>query len=155
MSDHDTDGNSPECSALHSALLTAEPAELRGEGSSELARHLSECADCRALAEHILQTTSSLAARLQADVAGVQQRRRARTWHPAWTALPAAAALAGLLLIREVQLDEAVPRVGLLSEVRRPVVQAVVNAPGNRDVAVFKTKRNIIVVWDLGARGKL
>ena len=155
MKNHDTAGLTPECAALHSLLLTADPAELRAEGTSELARHLRACAHCRVLAGQILQTTSLLSARLSADVAIVQQRKRARTWQPAWIALPAAAVIAGLLIIRDLQPNQELPRVGALSQVKRPVVQTVVNAPRNRDVAVFRTNSNITVVWDLGTRGKL
>ena len=155
MNNPDTAGLTPECAALHSLLLTADPAELRAEGTSELAQHLRACAHCRALARQILQTTSLLAARLSADVALVQQRKRARRWRPAWIALPAAAVIAGLMIIPEIPPDQELPRVGELSQVKRPVVQTVVNAPGNRDVAVFRTNSNITVVWDLGTRGKL
>jgi hypothetical protein len=132
------------CDSARQALLTAELDELRGRGPGPLAAHVRACADCRAAGHKILNATYALAAKLDAPQ---------RSPWPAWIALPIAASLAGLFVMQAITSAPAVPRVGSLLDVKRPVVTPVVNAPPNRNVAVIKAADDIIVVWDLGAKG--
>jgi hypothetical protein len=79
--------------------------------------------------------------------------RVSRAGWPIWAALPVAAALAGLLVLRQDAKRARPPRIGSPFEVRQPVETPVVNAPANRDVAVFKVTDKVTVVWDLGVKG--
>lgn len=76
------------CEAMRGALLTAELAELRGEGNGEVATHLRTCASCRADAARVLQVTAALRTAV---------RRRRRRTGLVKAALPLAAA-AGVVL---------------------------------------------------------
>lgn len=49
-----------ECGSIHSRLLEAEPAELRGSGDSPVAVHVRACASCANDAARILSLTASL-----------------------------------------------------------------------------------------------
>ncbi len=139
------------CRTMRAAMLSAELSELQGRGPSEVAAHVRECASCRAAAQRILFANSRLAAQLE-QASGTKHTATTSAW-PVWLALPIAAALAGLFFLQQHRLQlEAIPRVGRLEDVRRPVATPVVNAPANRDVAVFRTAENITVVWDLGTK---
>ncbi|HTK56626.1 MAG TPA: hypothetical protein VL295_07370, partial [Gemmatimonadales bacterium] len=74
------------CEASRRALLQAELTELRGEGTTQLAVHIRECAACRRDAVRILVATAQLGA--------VIRRRRGRGWV---IAIPLAAAAALVL----------------------------------------------------------
>jgi len=148
---------SNECVRLRDALLTADPDELRGHGESALATHIRECALCARDAQRILGATALLAAELD-RTARITTARKVITpvdALPAWWALPIAAVLATVLIANELLRapEPEAPRVGLLEDVRRPAEVPVVNAPADRNVAVFRTTENITVVWDLGAKG--
>ncbi|MEX2284804.1 MAG: hypothetical protein WEE89_20115 [Gemmatimonadota bacterium] len=148
---------SDECMRLRDSLLTAEPDELRGHGQSDLATHIRDCARCSADAQRILGATALLAGQLDrtARIAPVRTVSKPSESLPAWWALPIAAVLASVLIANELRRapDPEAPRVGLLQDVRRPVDVPVVNAPADRNVAVFRTTENITVVWNLGAKG--
>ena len=139
------------CREVRAALLVAELDELRGRAESPWAAHVRTCASCRADAQRILTATAALSVELQ-RAARPSPRARASAW-PVWVALPIAAALAALLLIRDGRSQIPLPRVGNAEDVKTPVVQPVVNAPANRNVAVFEATNRITVVWDLGAKG--
>jgi hypothetical protein len=139
------------CHQAQPAMLTADLDELRGLGESELANHIRGCKACSQAAQRVLLATELLATNL--DSAARATRKPVR-WSPqsAWFALPIAAAVAAVLVSRPPQ-QLPLPRVGNLEDVKRPVVQPVVNAPANRNVAVFKATEMITVVWDLGSKG--
>jgi hypothetical protein len=163
----DRAGQNAECVQLRELLLTADPAELRGEGDTAIARHVRTCERCADAAQRILGATALLAARQSALAVGAarvsritdhgsritEQRRKSVAESPAWWALPIAAVLATVMIASTSGEPEVLPRVGSLEDVKRPVSVPVVNAPANRDVAVFQTTENITVVWDLGAKG--
>lgn len=141
------------CQEARQAMLTAEPADLRGSGDARLAHHIRSCLACRDAATRILQATDLLAAQLSDAARTTTTRKTARrSFQPAWVTLPLAAALAALLVTRPAG-EPQIPRVGNLEKVRRPVLQPVVNAPANRNVAVFNVTEKITVVWDLGSKG--
>ncbi len=54
------------CHDALDAMLTASPAELRGEGASPLAFHVRECGRCRAVARTILSEQAALDAAMAA-----------------------------------------------------------------------------------------
>jgi hypothetical protein len=132
------------------ALLIAEPDELRGLGETPLAQHIRSCAECRAAATRILAVTAMLSAELTASARVHRKPVRSRVW-PVWLALPVAAAISGIALVR-TSAEVRPPRDGAIADVQRPVSTPVVNTPPNRNVAVFKAAENITVVWDLGAK---
>jgi hypothetical protein len=148
---------SQECLRLRDSLLTADPDELRGHGGSALATHIRDCTRCARDAQRILGATALLAAQLDrtARIAPKRTVSKPSDALPAWWALPIAAVLASVLLVNELRRapEPEAPRVGLLEDVRRPVDAPVVNAPADRNVAVFRTTENITVVWNLGAKG--
>lgn len=162
------------CREVTNALLIADPAELKGIGSTPVAQHVRGCDECRRRAELILAETEVLAAALamvsqpqtaeplipapharldqhrldQHVPASVENQptRMVRIPAAAWAALPLAAALASVLLVRDVQLRPDLQPPDLLS-VRHPVSVPVVNAPADRDLAVIDTGDRITVVW--------
>lgn len=89
------------CEQMRSALRTADLAELRGEGSGDLAAHVRTCAACRAVAARILSGTKRL---------GVAVRGRARR-RAAAILVPLALA-AGIMLFVLVR-----PRVAVVTAV--------------------------------------
>src|SRR5687767_15981082 len=62
----DRAGQNAECGQLRELLLTADPAELRGQGDSAIARHVRSCQRCAEAAQRILGATALLAARQSA-----------------------------------------------------------------------------------------
>ena len=140
------------CSEARRALLIADLSELRGEGESPLAQHVRSCAECASAAQQILTVTAALAIRV--DQATVQRRANVRTraW-PIWIALPLAAAIASVLLVRDGNHVAPSPTAAALHTVKQPVTRTVVNAPADRNVAVIEATNKITVVWDLGAKG--
>ena len=140
------------CTEIRRALLTAELDELRGEGMSAVAQHVRTCADCKAAAQQILSVTAALAERVERATVPARKRVRPSAW-PVWVALPLAAMIASVLLVRESNTTPAFPRTGALQAVKQPVTRTVVNAPSNRNVAVIEATNKITVVWDLGAKG--
>jgi hypothetical protein len=140
------------CNEARRALLTAELEELRGEGTSAVAQHVRTCADCRAGAQQILSVTAAFADRVERATMPARKRARSSAW-PVWVALPLAATIASVLLVRDTNPSAPLPRTGALHAVKEPVTRTVVNAPSNRNVAVIEATNKITVVWDLGAKG--
>ena len=161
-----------ECASFREQMLEAEPAELRGEGESPLARHVRDCPTCARAAALLLEETARLDAFLadappldveavlaRAGVAtrgiatrGVAQqalplrlgarRLQPRRW---WAPLAAAAALAGLLLFRAPDLTRT-PSPGAAA--RELPELPLVEASADQDVAVMPTGNpDITVVW--------
>ncbi len=146
------------------ALAEADPAELAGRGRggrgvTPLAEHVSECSQCRAVAERILAAQQELADALAAahprlDVNEAIQLARAEARRaPRWrvvrrTAVPlaAAAALTALWLVsmREPSKLEPPPRV--VTQPAEPLL--LVQAPADRNVVVFETEDpDVSVIW--------
>ncbi len=140
-----------KCTDARDAILIADPSELSGEASTELSRHLRDCAACAAAAATIVEHTEALRRALDASAPSrgpaVVLRRtsgRRRRWLVAAPAL-AAAGLAALLFSsdtahRNIDVTPATRRV----QAPRPLV----DQPAGTDVAVFSTDNpNIVVVW--------
>lgn len=137
------------CSEAREALLEADPAELSGAGSSELARHLAACADCAAMARAILEDMQAMDAALQqlATTPAARRaapRRRPMRWLAAGVAV--AAAVTGVLLVRRQP-----PRVPVTVAHATPALPRGVEvdlAASPRQAAVFETADSTItVVW--------
>lgn len=66
------------CTPFRELMLEADPAELRGEGNGDLARHLRVCEPCSRVAALLLEETARLDALLEeapdVDVAGILAR---------------------------------------------------------------------------------
>jgi hypothetical protein len=132
------------CGDALAPLLEAELAELRGEGTSQLAAHVRACPRCRGRAERILAGQAGLdraLARRSGYGATVPRRR------PAWRALGPLAPLALAAGIAAVALLR--PRPDLTRAPSGPVVpRPDVLVAGARAVAVFQTHNpDIVVIW--------
>ncbi|NIN72088.1 MAG: hypothetical protein GTO46_09260 [Gemmatimonadetes bacterium] len=146
-----------ECKTALERLLEADPAELRGEGYSELADHLRECERCIAVAGRLLAGQQELAAELgelgpRAGVGAALSKARARSrqvarrrnaWRVA-APLAAAAAVAAVLLVASPNGQmpgEIVPGPAARIE---PVVEVAVA----QNVMVFETQdQSAKVIW--------
>lgn len=156
-----------DCASFRELMLEAEPAELRGEGESPLARHVRNCPACARAAAVLLQETEHVdafladAPPLDVDAvlarAGIAPRRAAPGTAPGrlgirrfptrrvWVPLAAAAALAGLLLLRGPEPTR-VPATDMAA--REAPAPPLVEALADQDVAVLPTNDpNITVVW--------
>lgn len=160
------------CSKWRRLMLTAEPAELRGEGSGPLAAHVRECDGCGRAAERTLRGEESLSRAIgllaegrlsfPPELRSAPPSRRPRRW--AWVQLAAAAAVAALLAQpwgREPQSPlrrpgastvassaaVPVPRAGEPDGADVPVGGVEVTR-SERDFALISTENpNVSVVW--------
>lgn len=145
------------CTEARDLLLQAELAELRGEGESEVARHVRECARCRTVAQEIGEQEGALAQALAGMRPGVSADTaadEARTpeviplprWRRRWAALiPAAlaATLAGILLT-----GNGTPPAPPATETAAVAPVPVVDAASSEHIVVFNTDNpDIVVVW--------
>jgi anti-sigma factor RsiW len=137
-------------------MLEAAPADLRGEDGTDLARHLSECVACRAVAEHMLREHDLLAEALGAIRPRASnedalrrarfetaRRKRRRVWLGAAPAL-AAAGIAALVIAWPSHSPVATASPGAADTAPIPLVEW-----SNADaVTVMHTDNpNIVVVW--------
>jgi hypothetical protein len=146
-----------ECKSALELLLEAGPAELAGQGDSELAAHVRECERCGAVAARLLEGQEGLAGALaelgpRTDVEEalsiVRARRRGMGWgRYGWrlaAPLAAAAVLAVLLLARLP--DGRMP--GEMVQLPAPPIEPAVEAPLAQNVMVFETRdRSAKVIW--------
>ena len=145
------------CTEARNLLLEAELAELHGEGESEVARHIHECARCRTMAQEIVEQEGALAealAGVRPGVSAATAADEARTpeviplprWRRRWTALiPAAlaATIAGILLT-----GSGTPPAQPAAETAAVAAVPVVDAASSERVVVFNTDNpDIVVVW--------
>lgn len=159
------------------AMVTAEPAELRGEAATRLALHIRECERCRATARGILAEEAELDAALSApprsadDLAdavlaaaaaqGIRpgeasdggivplesKRQRPARRRMGWTVAVLAAVLAALLLVPRDGREWRAPQT-VKSRTLVAAGEAVISAPEDRNVAVIQTRNpDIKVVW--------
>jgi anti-sigma factor RsiW len=147
-----------DCERARAWMLEAEPAELRGEGSSSLSHHLAGCEGCRRRADAILAGLAELDGALAALARPAEpakviplRRRPAIGWRTVrWAApLTLAAGAAAVLLGRPAA--PAVERPGVTAERIARVLFApapVARAADGRSVAVLKTNDpGVTVVW--------
>jgi hypothetical protein len=146
-----------ECKTAFGLLLEAEPAELAGQGDSELANHVRECTRCGAVAARLLAGQGELAGALdglspRADVEEALSITRARRRRIGWrrhgwrvaAPLAAAAALTALFLVRPP--DGRMP--GEVVLLPAPRIEPAVEAPLAQNVMVFETQdRSAKVIW--------
>ena len=145
-----------ECRDIRVLLFEADPEELAGTADSALARHVAGCASCGELARTILEETAALDRYLNeaprvSDVDAILVAAghpgsapttviRFPRWRR-WSALAAAAAITGLLLLRP---DAPQPGSPLVLPDTPPLVEA---AP-DQNVAVMSTADpDITVLW--------
>lgn len=158
------------CSNWRDLILTAEPAELRGEGGSPLATHIRECDVCGRVAERTLRGEASLSRAIgllaegrlafPPDLRSAGRSTRPRRW--GWIPLAAAAVIAALMVrpwVREPEsplrhpwtstaaTSTAAPRTGGPEEGKVPVGGVEVTR-SERDFALISTENpNVSVVW--------
>lgn len=135
------------CERARDALLDAEMDELRGLGSTPLARHVAECAECAAYAQRLLRSYGKLAAGLEtmstqkraATVIPLKKRHRA-TWLP----LPlAAAAVLALLLVRSG--NDELPNVDALAQMIMKD-EPVALPPAGKQAMIWE-RSDMTIVW--------
>ena len=145
-----------DCPRYADALLEAELDELRGIGDTPVARHVRGCPRCASSGRRILEAHArlhgALSKRPDLDVHALLARARAsaarrgappRTPMRRWIALAAAASLAAVLLWTERE-----PPLDGTPWVATAQAPSVVEAPADRDVAVFETDDpDITVIW--------
>lgn len=148
-----------ECKAALARLLEADPAELSGQGETELAGHLRECERCSAVAARLLAGQAELAGALgelgpriavEEALGAVRRRRRRIEWRRhAWqiaAPLAAAAAVTALFFARAYESGRRMP--GELVPLPAPRIVAEVEVPAGRNVMVFETEdRSAKVIW--------
>jgi anti-sigma factor RsiW len=148
------------CTEARDLLLEADLAELRGEGESEVARHVRECSRCRAMAQEIVaqeralaQSLAGVRSRVSADaaaaeVAAAEVLPLQPRWKRRWAAVvPAAlaATIAGILLTSNGTSPTVVPST---TEVAAVAAVPVVDAASSETFVVFNTDNpDIVVVW--------
>jgi hypothetical protein len=147
-----------ECKTALARLLEADPAELSGQGDSELAAHLRGCERCTAVAARLLAGQAELEGALGelgprigvGEALGAARRRRRRIeWRRhAWqiaAPLAAAAAVTALFFAR-YESGRRMP--GELVSLPAPRIEAEVEVPAGRNVMVFETRdRSAKVIW--------
>ncbi|HEY7192239.1 MAG TPA: hypothetical protein VH439_00715 [Gemmatimonadales bacterium] len=138
------------CAETRNLMLEADAAELTGLGASTLAAHLRECADCRAMAAHLVEAQRTLAATLTAaaphGTVDSALRRASRGGYRRWAwrvaPLAAAAVVAALLVGRRPPVDRVSP-----SAYHR-FRGVIVEPPRGRSVAIMQADNpNIVVIW--------
>ena len=160
------------CAACRDRLLEAGRADIGhalAGGSGPCAAHLAECSECRDLAQRIVEMEEGLAAGMtsiqpggravEAASAAIREsvRRRSRD-RRRWGWLAAAAAVAGLVAIRTVDLRFEPPEQEVASLAPASASAAVgpeVEPLGDESVAVFTTDNpDIVVFWFYQGRGE-
>lgn len=138
------------CTEAYDAILEADPAVLRGEGTEELAQHLAECAACRERALWVLNGLGALDRALEAESGTTRASRTLRARPPiarrlAPWGLVAAAAAAFVILLRPT----GAPRPPDVTALARSTVGIDVDiSASTRPAAVLRTADpNITVVW--------
>lgn len=151
-----------DCAPITDLLLEADPAELRGVGETEVARHVRTCARCAEAAETILGATARLdealaTTRAAVDVDALLRRaeserqqagpveKRTRVlrlpgWRR-WGALAAAASVAALLLARS---GEPPAPAGARIAVPQPALEV---AEGDNVAVIPTNDPDITVLW--------
>jgi hypothetical protein len=145
------------CDAAFERLLEADPAELAGQGDSEVAVHVRECARCQAVGATLLGGQERLSAALtqmvpHTDVARALgaarvRRSKAQRWQQFWQWGPVAAAAA----IAVVMILQALGGAPVLEGEIGPVpaaIEPLVEALAGQNVMVFETgDQSAKVIW--------
>ena len=152
-----------KCASAIDRMLEADPQELSGEGTGELAGHLASCDRCCALAEQIVEGQLGLARELEtqsprlsaedglriAEKRSSAIRRRNAIWQIG-APLAAAAGITGIVLagnggvgVKDMALTRGAETLPGLE----------VQAPPGKDVAVFGVadRPDVVVVWFFNA----
>ena len=133
------------CSDFREEILDAELSQLRAEDDSPLAAHLRGCAECRVLADRILQGYAALNEGLEAVQparAGVIPMRGHRR---KWLSMPlAAAAVLALLMVPRTDNSE-LPRMDMITKLLFP--EEAVVTPSAGQTAMVIEKPEMTIVW--------
>jgi hypothetical protein len=135
------------CTTAREEMLIADLADLRGEGSSELAAHLRTCTECRAVAATLVRSqgvmNEGLAALKPRAPAKVGVIRKPIAWR--WAPLPLAAAAVLALLLARPQSNNTLPNIDAITQ--RMFREAPVFAPPAGKQAMVIEKNNMTIVW--------
>jgi len=145
------------CDTAYARLLEADPAELQGQGHSELALHIQECARCQAVATKLLAGQEQLAAALtelrpatdveQALSATRARRTKARTreWMWQWGPVAAAAVAAGVMILQSLSGSGMIEGEVAMAW---PAIEPLVEVSTDQNVMVFETRdQSAKVIW--------
>jgi hypothetical protein len=132
-----------QCPIARELMLEADVSELAGTADTELARHILVCANCRTVAQQLLQGYSDL----DRGLASLGPRKpviamRKHGWR--WAPLPLAAAAVIALLIARREDRVALPD-PVLARLMFPA-QSVVSPPPGKQAVVIE-KHDLTVVW--------
>ena len=131
------------CAIARELMLDADLPELTGTADTELARHISACAECHAVAQRLLDGYAELDRGLSALASHKRVLPMRKRWSR-WTPLPlAAAAVLALLVVRPEPADP--PLDSVLARLMFPEPAVVSPPPGKQ--AVIIEKNDLTVVW--------
>lgn len=149
------------CADVRALLLEAEPAELRGLGSSTAAAHVRDCAACARIASQILEDTAALDAWLGAapdppiealleragERAGATPFRRPGPFlaRHRWAALAAAAVIVAVVLVSRAGAPPGVAGPMTLATAEPPPV--VAESPAGTVAVIATDNPDITVLW--------
>jgi hypothetical protein len=145
------------CSTAYERLLEADPTQLTGQGDTELAVHVRDCARCQAVGATLLAGQEQLATALSElrPTAAVDQalsvaharRAKARTWNwvGQWGPVAAAAVVAGMMILQSVTGSRMMePEFGMAP----PAIEPLIEVSADQNVMVFETKdESAKVIW--------
>ena len=139
------------CTEARTKMLVADRAVLRGNGNSDLARHLPECDACRAIARGIERDTALLASTVPADgdLSTAPAPRRRRTWTAVGIgALPIAATIVIAVLFQQ-RSNSVAPVVDTTLPNERIATRSVsVNVEPGQTATVIRTQDpKVTIVW--------
>jgi hypothetical protein len=132
-----------QCALARELMLEADLPELAGTADTELARHVSACADCRAVARRLIESHADLDRGLESLTPRKSAIPLRNHWWR-WTPLPLAAAAVVALLIARSEESVTLPD-PLLARLMFPAPPVVTPAPGKQ--AVIIEKNDLTVVW--------
>jgi hypothetical protein len=133
-------------------MLVADRSELRGEGESDLARHLRECNGCRRLAAGIESDTALLASIVQrsdstADVVAIPRGRR--VWNAILVAaLPIAATIVIGVQLQRRQQNVTPPTRDVVAPEQIAINSVSVDVEPGQTATVIRTRDpKVTIVW--------
>jgi anti-sigma-K factor RskA len=145
------------CDTALERLLEADPAELAGQGDSELATHVRECSRCQMVAARLLTGQEALAGALNVlgpptevgeALSAVRARRRKllrreQAWR--WGPVAAAATVAAAMVLGSLPAGRTVEG----EMVQAPAqIEALVEAAPGQNVMVFESSdQSAKVIW--------
>lgn len=138
------------CTEARDAIEVADLPELRASDDAPLAEHLRECAECRRLADVVLQGTANLTAGTVRRARGHRSRARRIT---AWSSAAAAATIVGALVVNRSDAPNRSEhgRVASLPAARHVSLDV---ARGQQATVLKTSDPKVTVIWLSSGEGK-